>query len=60
MTSTVPSEQDSPPGPAALILETDTRGRMCTPAPRREALLAEFDRSGLSGTDPMGSDRNGR
>jgi hypothetical protein len=30
------------------ILKTDTRGRVHTPAPRRESLLAEFERSGLS------------
>jgi hypothetical protein len=30
-------------------LQSDTRGRMRTSAPRREALLEEFDRSGLSG-----------
>jgi hypothetical protein len=31
------------------ILKTDQRGRVRTPRPRREELLAEFDRSGLSG-----------
>jgi hypothetical protein len=31
------------------ILKTDTRGRVRTSAQRRESLLAEFDRSGLSG-----------
>src|SRR5665213_3050490 len=32
-----------------LILKTDARGRVRTPAKRREELLEEFDRSGLSG-----------
>jgi hypothetical protein len=32
------------------ILKTDTKGRMRTPAARRESLLDEFERSGLSGT----------
>ncbi len=45
MTTTI----DSPPNSEALILKTDTRGRVVTPAPRREALLDEFERSGLSG-----------
>lgn len=49
MTSTVACEADSPAGSNSLILKTDTRGRVCTPIERREALLAEFDRSGLSG-----------
>ncbi len=31
------------------VLKTDTRGRVRVPAERREALLDEFDRSGLSG-----------
>ena len=31
------------------ILKTDTRGRVWVPAERREALLDEFERSGLSG-----------
>ncbi|MDB6112975.1 MAG: hypothetical protein JWR69_4725 [Pedosphaera sp.] len=30
-------------------LKTDARGRVRTPAKRRESLLEEFDRSGLSG-----------
>jgi len=30
------------------ILKTDTRGRVRTPVKRREALLDEFDRSGVS------------
>jgi hypothetical protein len=32
------------------ILKTDTKGRVRTPAARRESLLDEFERSGLSGT----------
>jgi hypothetical protein len=31
------------------ILKTDSRGRVLTPVERREALLDEFERSGLSG-----------
>jgi|ERR1051326_1112278 hypothetical protein len=31
------------------ILKTDTRGRVLTPKARREQLLDEFERSGLSG-----------
>jgi hypothetical protein len=31
------------------LLKTDARGRVRTPAKRRESLLEEFDRSGLSG-----------
>ena len=31
------------------ILKTDSRGRVQTPPQRREALLDEFERSGLSG-----------
>jgi hypothetical protein len=31
------------------ILKTDTKGRVQTPAARRESLLDEFERSGLSG-----------
>jgi hypothetical protein len=31
------------------VLKVDTRGRVRVPAERREALLAEFERSGLSG-----------
>lgn len=31
-----------------MILKTDKRGRVRLPPERREALLAEFDRSGLS------------
>ena len=33
----------------AAILKTDGRGRVQTPAARRESLLDEFERSGLSG-----------
>ena len=40
MTSTQPKE---------IILKTDTRGRVFTPAGRREKLLDEFEQSGLSG-----------
>ncbi len=32
-----------------MILKTDTRGRVSTPRQKREELLAEFERSGLSG-----------
>jgi hypothetical protein len=32
------------------ILKTDAQGRVRTPAKRRESLLEEFDRSGLSGS----------
>jgi hypothetical protein len=32
------------------ILKTDTKGRVRTPLSRRESLLDEFERSGLSGT----------
>ena len=32
------------------ILKTDTKGRVQTPPERRESLLDEFERSGLSGT----------
>jgi hypothetical protein len=35
---------------ADTILKTDTKGRVHTPADRRERLLDEFERSGLSGT----------
>lgn len=49
MASTVPLEPVSAAGLNSLILKTDTRGHVRTPAARREALLAEFDRSGLSG-----------
>ena len=31
-----------------LVLKTDTKGRVRTPAARRESLLDEFERSGLS------------
>ena len=40
---------DSPPDSQSLILKSDARGRVLTPANRREALLEEFERSGLSG-----------
>jgi hypothetical protein len=32
-----------------MVLKTDVMGRMKTPAVRRQSLLEEFDRSGLSG-----------
>ena len=32
----------------SLILKTDVRGRVLTPRTRREELMAQFDRSGLS------------
>jgi hypothetical protein len=37
-------------GTTSMILKTDSRGRVRTPPERREALLAEFERSGLSAT----------
>jgi transposase len=45
MTITTDSSGDSQP----LILKTDSKGRVLTPAHRREALLDEFEKSGLSG-----------
>jgi transposase len=36
--------------PDEVILKTDVWGRMRTPAARREQLLDEFERSGMSGT----------
>lgn len=39
----------SAPDADSLILKADTRGRMLTPPDRRERLLDEFERSGLSG-----------
>lgn len=41
MTSTPPEEQ---------ILKTDTLGRVQTPRERREVVLDEFEKSGMSGT----------
>jgi len=41
MTSTTPEEQ---------ILKTDTLGRVQTPRERREMVLDEFEKSGMSGT----------
>ena len=35
--------------PLEVVLKTDSRGRVRTPAERREQLLDEFERSGLSG-----------
>jgi hypothetical protein len=40
MTDTIPTSEQ--------IIKSDTRGRMQTPPARREALLDEFERSGLS------------
>jgi hypothetical protein len=45
MTNTTSSAPDS----KSLILKADTRGRVLTPPHRRETLLDEFERSGLSG-----------
>ena len=45
MTSTNPASEQ----PVSLILKTDARGRVRTPAQRRETLLDEFEKSGLSG-----------
>ena len=39
----------APENSGSLILKTDSRGRVCMPAQRREALLDEFEKSGLSG-----------
>jgi len=36
-------------GPGDSILKSDTKGRVRTPPERRETLLDEFERSGLSG-----------
>ena len=44
MASTTSSDQ-----PAVSLLRTDALGRLRTPPGRREELLDEFDRSGLSG-----------
>jgi hypothetical protein len=38
----------NPINSAEVILKTDERGRVQTPAARRESLLDEFERSGLS------------
>ena len=43
MTSIVDSEG------ASAVIRSDSRGRMLVPADQREALLDEFERSGLSG-----------
>ena len=37
------------------ILKTDTRNRVVTPPERRESLLDEFERSGLSAVSVMRS-----
>ena len=34
----------------SIILKSDSRGRVRTPPERREALVAEFERSGLPAT----------
>ena len=38
----------NPINTAEVILKTDERGRVQTPAVRRESLLDEFERSGLT------------
>ena len=40
---------DTESGTATQLLKTDTLGRVRTPAQRRERLLDEFERSGMSG-----------
>src|SRR5712671_2986033 len=45
MTSTTPTL------PATEVLKQDRRGRVRTPVDRREALLDEFERSGVSGAE---------
>lgn len=42
MTSTIPTER-------SLVLKTDRLGRVRVPAEQREAILEEFDRSGMTG-----------
>ena len=44
MTPTIPTENTA----VSPILKTDTRNRIVTPLARRESLLDEFERSGLS------------
>ena len=44
MTPTIPTENTA----VSPILKTDTRNRVVTPPERREALLDEFEHSGLS------------
>ena len=39
----------TPMEPGSEILKVDEAGRVQTPAPKREALLAEYDRSGMTG-----------
>ena len=34
----------------SIVLKRDVRGRVCTPAKQRAAVVAEFERSGLPGT----------
>lgn len=49
MASIVSAEQNSVSNSNSLILKTDTRGHVRTPLERRETLLTQFERSGLSG-----------
>lgn len=49
MASIVSAEQNSVSDSNSLILKTDTRGHVRTPLERRETLLTQFERSGLSG-----------
>lgn len=44
-----PISSPLPEVPAPLLLKTDTRGRVRTPVERREALLDELERSGMTG-----------
>ena len=46
MTSTINEEKS-----ADIILKTDVLGRVKTPVERREALLDEFEKSGMSGLE---------
>jgi hypothetical protein len=50
MTSTTVADKDSllPHPSSVALLKTDVLGRMQTPRDRRDSILAEFDRSGLS------------
>lgn len=48
------SGAEAPCGPAlggVVLLRRDAKGRVRTPGPRRETLLAQFDRSALSGAE---------
>ena len=42
---------ESTDGATAEVLKQDTRGRVRTPVERRESLLDEFERSGVSGAE---------